>query len=66
MSDKSLAEIFGVSEKTISRAVKTLVDKGFITRETKNTGSGRERHMKVNLDVIAATVKMTVGKCTVS
>lgn len=45
MSDKRFAEFFGVSEKTISRALKVLEDKGFIKRETKNIRNGKERHI---------------------
>jgi len=63
MSDKMLAENFGVSEKTISRTMTSLETKGFIKRETRNTKGGRTRHIKVCLDKInkvIATDKMTV------
>lgn len=66
MSDKAFAQAFGVSERTVSRAVQNLEDKGFITRATKNTGSGRERHMLVDFNKIAATVKLALGNCAVS
>ena len=52
MSDKRFAEFFGVSEKTISRALKVLEDKGFIKRETKNVRNGKERHIHIQLDEI--------------
>ena len=52
ISNKVLAEQFGVSEKTISRAVEALEQRGFITRNTKNVKGGKERHMRVNLDKI--------------
>lgn len=50
ISDKALAESFGVSEKTISRTLKALEEKGYITRDTKSVKGGRERHIKVNQD----------------
>jgi DNA-binding transcriptional regulator YhcF (GntR family) len=52
MSDKALAELFGVSDKTISRAFTALEDKGFITRTTKNVKAGKERHVSVNIEAI--------------
>ena len=63
MSDKALANAFGVSEKTISRAFGELESKGFLTRETKNIKGGKERHIKVNLDAI--NNKLTTDKMTV-
>ena len=56
ISDKVLAESFGVSEKTISRTIKALEDKGFITRETRNVKGGKERHMIANLKKIEAAL----------
>ena len=53
ISDKQLAEQFGVSESTISRTIKSLESNGYITRETKNVKGGKERHL-------FTTVKMTV------
>ena len=64
ISDKVLAENFGVSESTISRSLKALEAKGLITRSTKNTNSGKERHLVVNLEEIEkqlATSKMPVA-----
>lgn len=52
MSDKAFAELFGVSDKTISRALKVLEDKGFIKRETKNVKGGKERHIYIQVDKI--------------
>lgn len=54
ISDKAMSELFGVSESTISRAVKALKEKGFIIVETKNVRGGRERHIHL------ANSKMTV------
>ena len=54
ISDATLAESFGVSTKTISRAVSNLEAKGFIKRDTRNIKGGRERIM---LPVIAAIEK---------
>ena len=50
ISDKQLAEQFGVSESTIKREMKKLEDSGFIVRETRNIKGGRERLLKVNKD----------------
>lgn len=56
ISDKVLAAAFGVSDKTISRAIKNLEDKGFITRDTRNVKGGRERVMKPNQKKIEAAL----------
>ena len=58
ISDKALAENFGVSEKTISRSIKALEDKGFITRDTKNAKGGKVRHIYIN----AANIEKTLTK----
>lgn len=61
ISDKVLAENFGVSEKTISRTIKALEEKGYITRETSNVKGGKVRYMRVNQAKLAPTTdKMTV------
>ena len=52
ISDSALAESFGVSESTITRALKSIESKGFITRITKNIKGGKERHITVNIDKI--------------
>lgn len=52
MSDKQFAAMLAVSDKTVSRALKELEDRGFITRETKNIKGGKERHIKVDLTAI--------------
>lgn len=56
ISNDTLAEQFGVSTKTISRALGTLEEKGFITRNTKNIKGGKERHMIVNITNIEAAL----------
>lgn len=56
ISDKVLADNFGVSEKTISRTIKGLEDKGFITRNTVNVKGGKQRHMLVNQKKIEAAL----------
>lgn len=45
ISDSKLAENFCISESTISRALKSLEDKGYIKRITKSTNRGKERHI---------------------
>lgn len=63
ISNEALAEIFNVSEKTISRALTALEGRGFITRNTKNIKGGRDRRMTVNFDVIKnelTKVKLTL------
>lgn len=50
ISDKALSSMFGVGEKTISRELKVLEEKGYIKRTTKNTKNGRERHIAVIYD----------------
>lgn len=47
MSDKAFAEAFGVSDKTVSRALTSLESKGMIRRETKNVKGGKERHIYI-------------------
>ena len=62
ISDKVMAEQFGVSESTITRELKKLEAEGFITRETKNIKGGKERHIKVNYNKIEeklTTVNLT-------
>lgn len=75
ISDKALAENFGVSESTITRTLKALESKGYIVRETKNVKGGKERHIKVNerkLKEDSTTSKMTLdggiqaSKCLLS
>ena len=69
ITDKQLAEQFGVSDKTISRSMKVLEDKGFIRRETKNVKGGKERHIFINLTNIELALskdKMSVDKEDVS
>lgn len=63
MSDKALAEMLNISESTVSRAMRNMEGKGFIVRETKNTQSGRTRHIKADIGKIEsylATVNLNV------
>lgn len=62
ISDKQLAENFGVSDKTISRSIKALEDKGFIKRDTKNVKGGKTRHITAN----AAKIEETLTKDNLS
>ena len=50
MSDDAMSKQFGVSSKTISRALTVLEDKKLIVRETKNIQKGKERHIKLTRD----------------
>jgi DNA-binding MarR family transcriptional regulator len=52
ISDEAMANNFGVSAKTVSNALKSLEEKNFITRNTKNIKGGRERHLSVREDQI--------------
>lgn len=56
MSDKTFAAMLSISDKTVSRALKELEDRGFIIRETKNVKGGKERHIRVNLDKIESAL----------
>jgi DNA-binding MarR family transcriptional regulator len=50
MSDDAMGKQFGVSSKTISRALAVLEEKKLIVRETKNVQKGKERHIKLTKD----------------
>ena len=52
MSDKALAELLNISDKTVSRALASVEEKGFITRETKNIKGGKSRTIVANMDKI--------------
>lgn len=58
--DEAMARDFGVSESTISRGLKSLETKGFITRETKNIKGGRIRYITVDMNKINTTVNLQV------
>lgn len=49
ISNESFAEYLNTSEKTVSRALKSLEDKGYICRDTKNVKGGKTRNLTVNL-----------------
>jgi predicted transcriptional regulator len=57
ISDEAMASMFGVSGKTISRGLKVLEEKEFISRETKNAKGGKERHIAVRLSKIEEELK---------
>lgn len=65
--------MFGVSERTISRALKSLEDRGLLRRETRNIKGGKERHLTATIDNLAivrnesniTTDKMTVEQQTI-
>ena len=45
ISDKTLAELFGISESTVSRTLTALETKGYIKRDTRNVRGGKDRHI---------------------
>lgn len=45
ISDESFAKDFGVSQSTISRAIKSLESQGILVRKTKNTQKGKLRYL---------------------
>ena len=52
MSDESFAMCLNTSTKTVSRKIKILTDKGYITKETTNTQNGKLRYLKPVLNKI--------------
>jgi DNA-binding transcriptional regulator GbsR (MarR family) len=63
MSDDAFADAFGVSKSTISREMKVLEDKGFITRETTNIKGGKKRYITINvnkIEEVLTNLKMSV------
>ena len=73
MSNAAMAKNFGVSEKTIARAMDSLESKGLIVRSTKNTQKGKERHITLAKDNLSlgnetnesAKDKMTLPERTI-
>lgn len=77
VADDTLAEMLGVSAKTVSRKLESLENKGFIMRETKNVKGkhGKDRKIFVRMDNIEkklstdnlsneSTDKMTIDNST--
>ena len=57
MSDESFATCLNTSTKTVSRKIKILTDKGYITKETTNTQNGKLRYLKPVLNKIENDIK---------
>ena len=57
MSDESFAMCLNTSTKTVSRKIKILTDKGYITKETTNTQNGKLRYLKPVLNKIDNDIK---------
>ena len=57
MSDKALAEMLNVSESTITRTMRNLDSKGYITRDTRNVKGGKTRTIVVNIAKIDENAK---------
>lgn len=58
ISDKTLAENFGVSESTIKREMKKLEELGYIVRDTKNVKGGKERHIRINNNTTSVNLSL--------
>lgn len=56
VSDESFSMYLNVSTKTVSRKIKTLVDKGYITKETINKQNGKIRYLKPVLSKIKSDI----------
>ena len=57
MSDESFSIYLNTSTKTVSRKIKSLVDKGYIIKETSNTQNGKLRYLKPVLNKIENDIK---------
>ena len=57
VSDESFSMYLNTSTKTVSRKIKSLVDKGYITKETSNTQNGKIRYLKPVLNKIENDIK---------
>ena len=57
VSDESFSIYLNTSTKTVSRKIKSLVDKGYITKETSNTQNGKIRYLKPVLNKIENDIK---------
>lgn len=57
MSDESFAMCLNTSTKTVSRKIKMLTDKGYVTKETTNTQNGKLRYLKPVLNKIENDIK---------
>ena len=57
MSDESFAMCLNTSTKTVSRKIKILTDKGYITKETTNTQNGKLRYLKPVLNKVENDIK---------
>ena len=50
ITDAQFAEMFGMSEKTISREIKKLCEMGLIQKKTKNIQHGKQRNLTLTTD----------------
>ena len=66
MSNAVMAKNFGVSEKTVSRAMATLEEKGYIVRDTRNTQKGKERHITLAKDKMSLANNATKDKMSLA
>lgn len=57
VSDESFSMYLNTSTKTVSRKIKSLVDGGYITKETSNTQNGKIRYLKPVLGKIENDIK---------
>ena len=57
VSDELFSMYLNTSTKTVSRKIKSLVDGGYITKETSNTQNGKIRYLKPVLNKIENDIK---------
>lgn len=63
ISNESFAKDFSMSEKTVGRAIKSLEDKGILSRQSTNTRNGKLRYMTINTDKITEISKGQNDPC---
>lgn len=65
ISDESFSQYLNTSVKTVSRAIKSLEEKSYVIRETKNVKGGKKRYLTVDINQVnndLTTVNLTIDK----